>query len=136
MALEMFKKGEYDLVLMDMQMPVMDGYTATAEIRKFEKARGAEDTPIIALSAYALGEEIQKSLDAGCNEHLTKPIKKAKLMETIGRYAMSIGEKKAREEDEEDMNMDLDTESEAEFIVYVDEDFEDLIPEFFEDIPQ
>ena len=86
-GLNQFKESKYDLVLMDMQMPVMDGYTATKEIRKWEQQNGLKPTPVVALTAYALKEEIQKSLDAGCDAHMTKPIKKAILLETIGRYA-------------------------------------------------
>lgn len=82
-AVEKFKSGNYDLVLMDMQMPVMDGYTATRTIRQWESPQGLKPTPIIALTAFALKEEVQKSLDAGCNAHLTKPIKKAILLEAI-----------------------------------------------------
>jgi two-component system sensor histidine kinase/response regulator len=82
-AVEKYKAGEYDLVLLDMQMPIMDGYTAAKVIREWEKEHGKTAAPIIALTAYALKEETQKSLDAGCTAHLTKPIKKAKLMETI-----------------------------------------------------
>ena len=97
-AVEKFKSGEYDLVLMDMQMPVMDGYEATRAIREAEREAEKvkskiqnlkskiEGVPIIALTAYATKEEEQKSLDAGCNAHLTKPIKKAKLMEAILEY--------------------------------------------------
>ena len=81
-----FTSGKYDLVLMDMQMPVMDGYTATREIRKWEGNKGVRATPIVALTAYATKEEEQKSLYAGCIAHLTKPIKKAKLMEAILKY--------------------------------------------------
>ena len=87
-AVEKFTSGKYDLVLMDMQMPVMDGYTATRVIRKWESQNQAETTPIIALTAHALKEDTQKSLDAGCTEHLTKPIKKAKLIETVHKYTM------------------------------------------------
>jgi two-component system, sensor histidine kinase and response regulator len=84
-AVERFKAGAgaYDVVLMDIQMPVMDGYTATAEIRKWEGDRGCPPTPIIALTAHALKDDEQKSLDAGCNSHVTKPIKKAALFEAI-----------------------------------------------------
>jgi CheY-like chemotaxis protein len=85
-AVEKFIAGKYDIVLMDMQMPVMDGYTATRIIRKFELEKGLNSTPIIALTAYALKEDAQKSIDAGCTAHLTKPIKKAKLMETLSGY--------------------------------------------------
>ncbi len=130
MAVEAFKSGDYDLVLMDMQMPVMDGYTATREIRKFEKEQGMKKTPVIALSAYALKEEIQKSLDAGCNEHLTKPLKKTKLLKTLFRYVATMKEDTDVHHEEEN----LEINHESEIVVYVDKDFEDLIPEFFEDI--
>jgi len=86
-AVEKFKSGKYDIVLMDIQMPVMDGYTATGEIRKWEKENGRKETPIIALTAHAMAEDAKKSLDAGCTDHLTKPIKKATIMETIQKYA-------------------------------------------------
>ncbi len=82
-AVEKFMSGKYDLVLMDMQMPVMDGYTATREIRKWENEKDVIGIPIVALTAYATKEEEQKSLDAGCDAHLTKPIKKARLLEAL-----------------------------------------------------
>ncbi len=86
-AVSKFQAGTYDLVLMDMQMPIKDGYTASREIRQWESQQGANETPIIALTAYAQRDDTQKSLDAGCNAHLTKPIKKAVLIETIDRFA-------------------------------------------------
>ncbi|MBP8979648.1 MAG: PAS domain S-box protein [Syntrophobacterales bacterium] len=82
-AAEKFRGGDYDLVLMDMQMPVMDGYTATRAIRSWEQEQGRRRTPIVALTAYALKEDEEKSLAAGCDAHLTKPIKKARLMDVI-----------------------------------------------------
>jgi CheY-like chemotaxis protein len=88
-ALEKYKagKGMYDLVIMDMQMPVMDGYTSTSLMRVWEEENGIEPTPIIALTAYALKEDALKSLNAGCDRHLTKPIKKAQLFEVIATCA-------------------------------------------------
>ncbi len=86
-AVEKFKSGKYDIVLMDMQMPVMDGYTAAGIIRKWEGEKGVKVTPIIALTAYALKEDTQKSIEAGCTAHLTKPIKKAKLIEALSEYS-------------------------------------------------
>jgi PAS domain S-box-containing protein len=91
-AVEKFKSGRYDLVLMDMQMPVMDGYTATKAIRAWESQSGLKPAPIIALTAFALKDEVQKSLDAGCNAHLTKPIKKAILLEAISQICHTPGE--------------------------------------------
>jgi len=89
-AVEKFKSGAYDLVLMDIQMPVMDGYTATKTIRKWESEKRLKPTPIIALTAHAFKEDAQKSLDAGCNTHITKPIKKASLIEAIYEYTRGV----------------------------------------------
>lgn len=86
-SVEKFKAGIYDLVLMDIEMPVMDGYAATLKIREWEKSEGKEAAPIIALTAHALKEHENKSLNAGCNGHLTKPIKKAVLLEAINKYS-------------------------------------------------
>jgi len=93
-ALEAFKSARerFDLILMDMQMPVMDGYTATAAIRNWERDLGLAPTPVVALTAYALKEDADKSLAAGCDGHLTKPIKKAKLLEAIDKYAAQPGD--------------------------------------------
>ncbi|MGQ9556616.1 MAG: response regulator [Desulfurispora sp.] len=85
-AVEKVKSQQFNLVLMDMQMPVMDGYTATALIRRWEAVRGRPAVPIIALTAYALKEDEQKSRLAGCDDHITKPVKKKTLLETIARY--------------------------------------------------
>ena len=90
LAVEKFMVGKYDLVLMDMQMPVMDGYTATRKIRIIEETENLVQTPIIALTAYALKEDAQKSYDAGCTAHLTKPIQKAILLNTICKYTGSV----------------------------------------------
>lgn len=85
-AVEKFQSGEYDLVLMDLQMPVMDGYTATRNIRAWEAEHQKSPTPILALTAHAYKEEEQKSLAAGCNAHLIKPIRKPDLLEAIRRH--------------------------------------------------
>ncbi|OPY91056.1 MAG: Signal transduction histidine-protein kinase BarA [Syntrophus sp. PtaU1.Bin208] len=85
-AMEKFKTGRYALVLMDIQMPVMDGYEATREIRKWERDNQLEETPIVALTAHAFQEDREKSLLAGCTGHLTKPIKKAVFLEAVAEY--------------------------------------------------
>lgn len=82
-AVEKFQKEKYDLVLMDMQMPVMDGLTATKRIREIEDVRGQGNIPIIALTAYALDEQKKLCLDSGCTLHLPKPVKKDELLRAI-----------------------------------------------------
>ena len=86
-GVQKFTSSRYDLVLMDMQMPVMDGYAATQAIRRWEEEQGAAATPIIALTAYALKDEIQKSLDVGCTAHVSKPVMKSTLVQTIDEYS-------------------------------------------------
>lgn len=85
-AVEKVLKDPFDLILMDIQMPIMDGYAATKKIRQWEKEQSRQNIPIIAVSANAMSEDVQKSLDAGCTEHVTKPIKKTALLEMIQRY--------------------------------------------------
>jgi two-component system sensor histidine kinase/response regulator len=85
-ALKKFKAHKYDLVIMDIDMPVMDGYTATTEIRKWEAQNRKDETPIVVLSAHALTEHRQKSLEVGCNAHLAKPIKKEDLLAAIRQH--------------------------------------------------
>ncbi len=82
-AIEKFRAAQasnqpYDLVLMDMQMPVMDGYTATANLRA-----AGETLPIIALTAHAMNGERERCLATGCSEYETKPIRKPQLFEKI-----------------------------------------------------
>jgi PAS domain S-box-containing protein len=84
-ALHLWKEKHYDLILMDVQMPEMDGLTATRTIRKMEEERGMENTPIIGLTAHALVADKQKCIDAGMNDYLSKPIVEADLKEAILR---------------------------------------------------
>jgi PAS domain S-box-containing protein len=86
-ACQMFMAGHYDLVLMDRQMPVMDGLTATRTIRAWEKANGRAPTPIIALTASALKGDRETCLAAGCTAYLTKPIKQDVLLQAIRDYS-------------------------------------------------
>ena len=82
-ALDKFKASPHDLVLMDMQMPVMDGLAATRALRQWEREQGLARTPIIALTASALERDVEQSLAAGCDVHLSKPIRKRVLLDAI-----------------------------------------------------
>lgn len=83
-AIQKFKENEVDLILMDIKMPEMDGLTATSEIRKISK-----QVPIIAQTAYAMSEDKNKCMYAGCNDYLTKPINHRLLLNTIDRFLSS-----------------------------------------------
>ena len=89
-ALEKFITGTYDVVLMDVQMPIMDGYSASRRIRQWEADNNATPVPILALTAHALPEEVRKSFDAGCTAHLTKPIRKATLLAAIEEHTIGL----------------------------------------------
>ena len=87
-ALDIFRNseiGHFDVILMDVMMPVMDGLTATREIRRLIRS-DAGTIPIIAMTANAFQEDRKRVLEAGMNEHLAKPLESEKLIETIGKY--------------------------------------------------
>jgi PAS domain S-box-containing protein len=88
-ACKMFVAGHYDLVLMDRQMPIMDGLTATRTIRKWEQANDRPPTPIIALTASALKGDREMCLTAGCTAFLTKPIKQEVLLRAIKEHSIA-----------------------------------------------
>ena len=87
-ALDIFEQSEeqeIDLILMDIMMPGMDGLEATRRIRTCTHPRGAT-VPIIAISANAFADDIQKAKNAGMNEHLAKPFEMEKVLRAISRY--------------------------------------------------
>jgi signal transduction histidine kinase len=84
-ALARVEQEHFDLILMDMQMPVMDGYEATRRIRALEAESGRPRVPIIALTAYAFREQGARCLEAGCDAHVAKPVDKTTLLEIIRR---------------------------------------------------
>jgi CheY-like chemotaxis protein len=82
-ALARVEQEHFDLILMDMQMPIMDGYEATRRIRALEAESGRPRVPIIALTAYAFREQAARCLEAGCDAHVAKPVDKRTLLDTI-----------------------------------------------------
>jgi len=85
-AVEAVKKQRFDLILMDIQMPVMDGFTATTLIREHEKKNNLPHIPILALTAHALKGYDEKCLAGGMNDYTTKPLKKKILLEKIDKW--------------------------------------------------
>ena len=89
-AVETWRTGDFDLILMDLQMPEMDGFEAVASIRSLEAPTGAR-VPIIALTAHAMTGDRERCLDAGFDDYLTKPVRSIELRETLEKWAGRIG---------------------------------------------
>ncbi|MEO5345181.1 MAG: response regulator [Magnetococcus sp. YQC-9] len=87
LAFEMFCKERFDIVLMDIQMPIMDGYAATRAIRAWEVERALIPIPVVALTAHAMQEASAEALAAGCDYYLSKPISKKRLLEVLHEFA-------------------------------------------------
>jgi len=81
-AIHLAEHGGWDVILMDMQMPIMDGFAATQELR----SRGYEG-PIIALTAHALPEEKERCMAVGCNDHVTKPVHWPRLIQAVKQWS-------------------------------------------------
>ncbi len=85
-AVEACRNRDFDAVLMDVMMPDMDGYQATAEIRALEASRGGMHTPVIGLSARAMDGDREIALAAGFNDYLTKPLREDELKDALERW--------------------------------------------------
>ena len=94
-AVDLFRKKRFDLILMDMQMPVMDGYEAIGKIREIESKYGCDETspdplllriPIVAVTAHAMKGDQEKCIEAGADDYLTKPLRKNKLLAVIEKW--------------------------------------------------
>ena len=120
-AVERFIAGHYDLVLMDRQMPVMDGLAATRAIRSWEQSNHRTPTPIIALTASALKGDQEKFEAAGCTAFLTKPIKQDVLLQAIKEHSMVAARHSLAAISQHDT-----------IIVRANPKFADLIPSFLE----
>ena len=91
-VLDLFKNHDWDVVLMDVQMPVMDGPTATRAIRQFERDQGRRPTPILALTANAMAHQLDEYRQAGCNGHVSKPIDASDLIGAMSRVLAEVVE--------------------------------------------
>lgn len=85
-AVDKFKDNRYDLIFMDIQMPIMSGYKATELIRYWEKTNNLPHTPIVALTATAVLEDLKRTIVSGCDSYTVKPVKKSEIIEILGQY--------------------------------------------------
>lgn len=85
-AVEACRHSDFDAILMDVMMPDIDGYQATAEIRSLESLRGGPHTPVIGLSARAMEGDREIALAAGFNDYLTKPLREDELRDSLARW--------------------------------------------------
>ncbi len=76
----------YDIIIMDIQMPEMDGFQATSKIRNWEKEHGQERVPIIALTAHAINGYLEDCKERGMDDYITKPLKKNTLIECVKKW--------------------------------------------------
>ena len=94
-AVDLFTKQRFDLIFMDLQMPVMDGFTATARIRELES--GGARVPIVALTANAMADQLEKCLAGGMDGLLSKPLEDARLREVLARFGLGADARKPAE---------------------------------------
>jgi two-component system, sensor histidine kinase and response regulator len=137
-AIEAIKSQSYDIVLMDLQMPLMDGFEATSNIRAWEA--GNQHTPIVALTAMLFGDEIQKCLSVGMDDCISKPFNTEALFQLIETYVNKSGR--------QPLKVELQTKTDAREQVLLDvrdalprfsddvEFYRDFLNEFIEELPQ
>lgn len=88
-ALDAFKRDHYDIILMDIQMPIMDGLECTRKIREFEKLNEQEKVTIIAVTAHAMIGDKEKCLTSGMDDYITKPIDEKSLLNKINKFRVN-----------------------------------------------
>ena len=147
-ALESFKNKKFDLLLIDCQMPVMDGYEATISIRNYEKEQNLEPTPILALTANAFSSNKERCLSVGMNDVITKPVKMDDLIAKLDKYlnveSQTDYENESESGSENIVKDDLQADTYKEEIVNIlvselgldKEDIEDLLDTFLKDFTE
>ena len=139
LAVDAFQKKHYDLILMDMQMPVMDGYAATRTIRALESKNtaaapqksAAKHTPIVATTAHAMKSDRQMCLDAGVDDYVVKPLRKANLLRIVEKWIWRLQPTNPLNPDQKiEINCEVSDPLTASTLTTTPIDFERAIAEF------
>jgi len=134
-ALNAFKVNKYNIILMDCQMPVLDGYEATKEIRSMEaKANDKKHTPIIAITAHAMEADMQKCITSGMDDYLTKPVDGVKLSNILKKYTKNLVESNFND-DEEIINFEEVYNKISQYTGITRADSKELVQEYIEMLP-
>jgi CheY-like chemotaxis protein len=133
-AVAAFEKNEFDLILMDIQMPEMSGLEATAAIRQKEKATGTH-IPIIAMTAFAMKEDKERCLAGGMDAYISKPIERAVLFETMERLTGVAGEDNVVRSEEQDKGPVFDDKAVMEYVGGDVELLEKIVAIFLSEYP-
>ncbi|MDQ3228135.1 MAG: ATP-binding protein [Pseudomonadota bacterium] len=112
-ALQKMEQARYDLVLMDCQMPVLDGYSATRRWREMEVIEGTARLPIVAMTANAMAGDRQKCLDAGMDDYLAKPVTRAQLDDCLSRWLSERGPEEMTEDRRQPADVRIDPPKES-----------------------
>ncbi|WP_022851092.1 ATP-binding protein [Limisalsivibrio acetivorans] len=118
-AVELYKQNSYDIILMDVQMPIMDGFTATRKIRHIEEKEGEESgeeirVPIVAMTAHALEGYREKCIENGMDDYITKPLRKLSLLSMLERWVNRSGEEEHKVAEQPQSNLAKELEAELD----------------------
>lgn len=131
-AIENFNRNRYDLILMDVEMPVMNGLEATKTIRALEKENNQPPTPLIVLSAHAFGEQRKKCYESGCDDLLVKPVRKKDFLLSIAKLTTQQELQVTSPELTPPADVFSDFDAESGNTVHIDSIFEELFPDFID----
>lgn len=129
-AVRIFKRSWFDIVIMDIEMPLMDGYETTKQLRRWEQEQKDEETPIVALTAHAFVRFKKKCMAAGCSDYLTKPIRRNTLLHTITTH-LKQKQKPPGQKEKVTGNAKKET-SQKSLKIRLDPKIKKLIPKFLE----
>jgi len=135
-AISKFIERDYDIVFMDIQMPVMDGIEATRSIRKWEAETDRKATPIVALTAHAVEHQRQKCLKAGCTDFISKPVLRKELWEVLDNLTIERSDhesSKIQEKTKAPPKSEI-VKLKNVHLVIIDSFLKELIPDFFKEI--